>query len=123
MTDRVLAEVLMAYADDLQKGAVNREIYLRQVPGRRDELEALLRLTERIKWALVPVRPSLTFVKSLARQLAMADNGKTVRTARGYRRGIFIGAAAVGSVLSAIGLVAYLVRSRAQIKTQVASTG
>lgn len=124
MTDKVLAEVLMAYADDLNnKGMVERETYLSQVPDQRDELEALLRLTERIKQALVPVRPLPTFVKNLTRQWATADRGKTARTARGHRREIFIGAAAVGSALSVIGLVTYLIRSRAQIKTQVASTG
>ena len=121
MTGKVLTEVLMAYADDLNKGAGKREIYLEQVPGPRDELEVLLDLTERLGRALVPVRPSLAFVNSLARHLAVGDGGKVGRSARGLRRGIFIGAAAVGSVLSVIGLVAYLVRNRMQVGTQVVS--
>jgi hypothetical protein len=123
MADKVLVETLIAYADDLNQGLVDREIYLRQVPDRRGELEALLRLTDRLKQALVPVRPSATFVKGLARQWVRADGGEMSRTARDYRRGIFLGAAAVGSALSVIGLVAYLVRNREQVKTQVASTG
>jgi hypothetical protein len=123
MADKVLVETLIAYADDLNQGVVDREIYLSQVPDRRGELEALLRLTDRLKQALVPVRPSATFVKSLARQWVRADCGEMPRTARDYRRGIFLGAAAVGSALSVIGLVAYLVRNREQVKTQVASTG
>ena len=123
MADKVLVETLMAYADDLNQGMVDREIYLSQVPDRRYELEALLRLTDRLKQALVPVRPSATFVKSLARQWVRADCGEMPRTTRDYRRGIFLGAAAVGSALSVIGLVAYLVRNREQVKTQVASTG
>lgn len=123
MADKVLVETLMAYADDLNQGMVDREIYLSQVPDRRYELEALLRLTDRLKQALVPVRPSATFVKSLARQWVRADCPEMPRTARDYRRGIFLGAAAVGSALSVIGLVAYLVRNREQVKTQVAPTG
>lgn len=123
MAGKVLVETLIAYADDLNQGLVDREIYLRQVPDRRGELEALLRLTDRLKQALVPVRPSATFVKSLARQWVRADRGEMARTARDYRREIFLGAAAVGSALSVIGLVAYLVRNRGQVKTQVASTG
>jgi hypothetical protein len=123
MSDKALVEALMAYADDLNSGTVDREVYLRQVPDRRDELEALLHLTDRLKEALVPVRPSATFVKNLAKRWVKADREKSVRTARGHWREIFIGAAAVGSALSVIGLVAYLVRNRERVEAQVASTG
>ena len=119
MADKVLAEVLVAYADDLNKGVAERGAYLKQVPGQRDELEALLHLTEQLKRALVPIRPSLKFVNNLAQQLAVGSDMES--SVRSHRRGIFIGAAAVGSALSVIGLVAYLVRSRMQVKTQVAS--
>ena len=120
---RMLAEVLMAYADDLNKGPVNREVYLGRVPDQRGELETMLRLTEQIKQALVPVQPSPAFVRSLARRLAVAGDEETMPPMRNHWREIFIGAAAVGSALSVIGLVAYLVRSRVQMKAQVASTG
>ena len=118
MTDKVLTEVLAAHADDLNRGKADRKVYLKQAPDQREELEALLRLTERIKRALVPVQPSPTFVKNLVRQLVVADDKGAARPARGYRREVVIGAAAVGSALSVIGLVAYLVRSRAQVKAQ-----
>jgi hypothetical protein len=121
MNDKEVAEVLMAYADDLNRGAVDREKYLERVSGHGDELEALLHLTERLKRTLVPIRPSLTFVNNLARQLAFSGGGEAEYKARGHRREIFIGAAAIGSALSVIGLVAYLIRNRMQVKTQVAS--
>lgn len=123
MADKVLADILVAYADSLNRGVANREPYLKQVPSQRHEVEALLRLTEQIKRALVPVRPSPVFVKNLARQLVAADNKNMVQLMRSHRRGVFIGVAAVGSALSVLGLVAYLVRSRTQVKAQVASTG
>ncbi len=123
MFDRTLAEVLMAYADELNRGTGQREGHVNQFPDRRADLEALLRLTERIKKALVPVRPSPTFVTNLARQLVTVDMSKMARAARNYRRVIFIGAAAVGSALSVIGLITYLVRNRTHVKTQIASTG
>jgi hypothetical protein len=121
MNDKEIAEVLMAYADDLNRGAVDRGKYLERVSGHGDELEALLHLAERLKRTLVPIRPSLTFVNDLARQLAFSGSGEAEHAARGHRREIFIGAAAIGSALSVIGLVAYLVRNRMQVKTQVAS--
>ncbi len=123
MTDKALAQVLMAHADDLNREAADREFYLRRIPDRRAELEVLLHLTEQIKQTLVSVQPSPTFVQDLARQLAVTDNSRVERPLQDHRREIFIGAAAVGSALSVIGLVAYLVRSRIQVKTQVASTG
>jgi hypothetical protein len=123
MTDKLLAEVLTAYADDLNKGIANREVYLAQGAEKQNELQALLYLTERLKRTLVPVQPAATFVQNLGRQLAIIGRGKTTRVVRGHWREIFVGAAAVGSAVSVIGLVAYLVRNRAQVKTPIASTG
>jgi hypothetical protein len=123
MNDRVWVEVLMAYADDLNRGEVVREYYLEQIPDQSCGLKALLHLTERVKQALVPVQPSPTFVKDLAQQLVITNNRRVECPGRRHWREIFIGAAAVGSALSVIGLVAYLLRSRVQVKTQVASTG
>lgn len=123
MTDRELTEVLAAHADDLTRGQINREICLKRVPDRREELETLLRLAEQVKSSLVPVQPSPTFVRNLVRQLVLADDEESARPAHGYRREVVIGAAAVGSALSVIGVVAYLVRNWAQIKARVGSAG
>ena len=120
MADKVLMGLLAAHADNLNRGKADRKVYLKRAPDQREELEALLRLAEQIKRALVPVQPSPTFVKNLVRQLVVVDNEEP---ARGYRREVVIGAAAVGSALSVVGLIAYLVRSRARVKAPVASTG
>jgi hypothetical protein len=123
MTDKLLAEVLTAYTDDLNRGIASREIYLAQETEKQDELQALLYLAERLKRTLVSVQPSAKFVQNLGCQLAAIGHGKTMRVVRDHWREIFVGAAAVGSAISVIGLVAYLVRNRAQVKTPIASTG
>lgn len=113
----------MAYADDLNKGGKGQEFYLRQISDQSTESEVLLQLMERIRQTLVPVQPSPTFVKDLARQLAVNENGRAKHPIQDHWREIFIGVAAVGSALSVIGLVAYLLRNRMQVKTPVASIG
>lgn len=123
MKDKRLTQALAVYADDLNRGLSNREACLRQFPDRSGELEAWLDITEQIQQALVPVQPSTAFVKDLARQLTDIG-GRTVEGAvRDRWQGLFIGVAAIGSALSVIGLVAYLVRNRGQVKPQVISMG
>lgn len=123
MTDKAVIEMLAAYTDSLNRGEADCQIYLRQAPDQYEELESLLSLAEQIKQALVPVQPSPAFVKNLIQRLVVAPNERVARLARGHRRGVVIGAAAVGSALSVIGIIAYLVRSRAQMKARVASIG
>ncbi len=123
MKDKRLAQVLAVYADDLTRGLSNREAYLRQISDRSGELEALLNITERIQQTLVPVQPSAAFVKDLARQLTDIGSRKVEGAVRDHWQGLFIGVAAIGSALSVIGLVAYLVRNRGQVKPQVISMG
>ncbi len=120
MNDNTLMEVLAAYADDLNNGRADRETCLRQFSGRHEELKTLLHLAEQVKQVLVPVEPSPTFVQKLLRQLVVADGQEQ---ARSYRREVVIGAAAVGSVLSVIGIVAYLLRNRTEMKVQATSAG
>ena len=125
MADKVLTEILAAHADALSQKRVNRDMYLRQVSNSKqhEELESLLRLTEQLERTLVPVQPSPAFVKNLIRQLVVTSDKELARPARGYRRWMFIGAAAVGSLLSVVGIVAYLLRNRMQVKTQITSAG
>jgi len=123
MTDMTVAEVLTAYTDDLNRGTAKREVYLGQVAAKQDELRALLDLAEQLKWILVPIQPSPVFVANLARQLSAASAGRVTHALRDHWREIVLGAAAVGSALSVVGLVAYLVRQRGQVKAPIASTG
>ena len=123
MADMTVAEVLTAYTDNLNRGTAKREVYLRQGAGKQDELRTLLDLAEQLKWVLVPIKPSPVFVANLARQLGAASAGRVTHAFRDHWREIVFGAAAVGSALSVIGLVAYLVRNRGQAKAPIASTG
>jgi len=123
MTDMTVAEVLTAFTDNLNTGTARREVYLEQVGRKQDELQGLLDLAEQLKRILVPVQPSPVFVANLARRLGAASAGRGTHALRDHWREIVFGAAAVGSALSVVGLVAYLLRHRGQVKAPIASTG
>ncbi len=93
-----------------------------------DELEAeaylqqpsVVELTARLRQAMVPVEPSAAFVRSLGRELVAASR-RTRRLSPGVRRGILIGAAALGSVASVAGvLTVVLLRRRSHLGRSVA---
>jgi hypothetical protein len=124
MADEGLVRLLAAHSDDGNQSRTARQVCLRQARSPFDESESLLHLVEQLKQALVPVQPSPKFVQNLLRQLIVTDKKEPARQPmRSYRRGVVIGAAAIGSALSVIGIVAYLVRNRLQMKARVASAG
>jgi hypothetical protein len=114
MAENVVVEVLAAHADRLVGNEANGEDYLNLFPDYQAELTPLLRIAERVKAVLVPVMPSPAFEAGLKQDLLAAaigraegqKNRKPVSFLR--RRGVLIGAAAVGSVLSVAGIVAAL---------------
>jgi len=127
MSDNVVVEVLAAHADYLigaeAGGGVSKE-YLDLFPAYQAELTPLLGIAERVKAALVPVAPSRAFEAGLKQDLLAAaikraeeeEDKKRVSFLR--RRGVLIGAAAVGSALSVAGIVAaLLLRQRAIART------
>jgi hypothetical protein len=123
MSDKVVVEVLAAHADHLMGDGPESEDYLKLFPDYRAELKPLLRIAERVRAALVPVRPSPAFEAGLKQDLIEAaiqraeerENKKRVSFIR--RRGVLIGAAAIGSVLSVAGIVAaLLLRQRAMAR-------
>lgn len=67
------------------------------------ELTALMALAKQVKAALTPVRPAPTFVEALGRELTQTE-ASAVEVFPTRRRPWIIGAAAVGSVLSFLGL-------------------
>lgn len=74
---------------------------------------AMMELTNRLRQAMVPVEPSAAFVRSLGQELVAAAR-RTPRMSPRLRRGILIGAAALGSVASVAGVVTVvLLRRRA----------
>ncbi len=113
VSDNVIVEVLAAHADHLVGNKDNGEEYLNLFPAYQAELAPLLRIAERVKAALVPVRPSPAFEAGLKQDLLAAavqradarESEKRFTFLR--RRGVLIGAA-VGSVLSVVGIVVAL---------------
>jgi len=115
MAEKVLIEILASHADQLIKGGAREGDYLC-----REELGPLLTVAEKVKRALVPVEPAPAFRRRLRKGLLAAAHQRLARQpadrglALGSRRGILIGAAALGSAVSVVGVIAYLVRSRAK---------
>ncbi|MBC7249879.1 MAG: hypothetical protein H5T62_06290 [Anaerolineae bacterium] len=81
-------------------------------PGAQVDLESLKAVAARVQQALLPVEPSPDFVRDLRRRLcAMAEQRQPSKSFAG-RRGLFIGAAVLGSVVSVAGIVAYVIYAR-----------
>jgi hypothetical protein len=120
MSDNVIVEVLAAHADQLIGDGAESEEYINLFPTYRAELTPLLGIAERIKATLVPVAPSPAFEAGLKQDLLAAaikraeEKEEKRRVSFLRRRGVLIGAAAVGSALSVAGIVAaLLLRQRA----------
>ena len=120
MSDNVIVEVLAAHADQLAGNGADGEDYLNLFPTYRAELAPLLGIAERLKAALIAVEPATAFEAGLRQDLMKAaikraeEKEKRRRIPRLRRRGILIGAAAVGSALSVAGIIAaLLLRQRA----------
>ena len=123
MSDNVVVEVLAAHADHLMDDGPESEDYLNLFPAYRAELTPLLEIAERVKAALVPVTPSPAFEAGLKQDLLEAaiqraeEKEEKKRVSFLRRRGVLIGAAAVGSALSVAGIIAaLLLRQRAMAR-------
>jgi hypothetical protein len=123
MSDNVVIEVLAAHADHLMDDGPESEDYLNLFPAYRAELTPLLGIAERVKAALVPVTPSPAFKAGLKQDLLEAaiqraeEKEEKKRVSFLRRRGVLIGAAAVGSALSVAGIIAaLLLRQRAMAR-------
>ena len=120
MRKRRAAKVLIAHADELI-GRPEAMHDLEVTDAERAQLAALFRVTDRLRDTMVPVSPSAAFVRSLGRELANTAKHQIAITRR-MRRGVLIGAAAVGSLVSiasivgAIVLVVMRLRARANAR-------
>jgi hypothetical protein len=129
MADRKLIEILATHADKLNAGVSKEAEYLAALPERQDTLQPLLALARKVKDALAPVEPDPAFRENLrlgllaaARQRlasrpSLQAEGSTksqrpVHLFRRHRKEILIGAAALGSVVSVAGIVAYWIHAR-----------
>ena len=129
MADREWIEILATHADKLNAGTNEEAEYLATLPEQQDTLQPLLALARKVKDALAPVEPDAAFRENLRLSLLAAahqwlasrlslqaeDSTKSPRPVhlfRRHRKEILIGAAALGSVVSA-GIVAYWIHTRA----------
>jgi hypothetical protein len=110
MHEDVIADILAAHADHLVRNQSRNEDYLSLLCDYRAELVPLLQIAERVRAKLVPVAPSPAFEAGLRQDLLAAARQRTEEPRVPFlrRKGIIIGAAAVGSVLSVAGIVAAL---------------
>jgi hypothetical protein len=120
MEGKVLVEILAAHADQLNKGQGKGSDYLTMFPDHQEKLKPLLEMAEKVKGVLAPVEPAPAFCQSLYEDLLAAGQrrlaGEIPQLAKGHRRQLLIGAAAVGA-----GALAYFIRSRAAAEAQSAS--
>ena len=129
MADRELIEILATHADKLNAGVNEEAEYLAALPEHQDTLQPLLALARKVKDALATVEPDAAFCESLrlsllatARQRSVSrpslqaegatKSQRPVLLFRRHRKEILIGAAALGSVVSVAGIVAYWIHAR-----------
>jgi hypothetical protein len=125
MEEKVLVEILAAHANQLGRSQRKESDYLAMFPDYQERLKPLLETAERIKGVLKPVEPAPAFCQSLHEALLAAGRRRLTegvpQLARSHRKQILIGAAALGSVVSVVGALAYFIHSRAIAKAQPAS--
>ena len=122
MDTREIREILAIHADEL----VNPETRPSRGLSRHDRVQGLLDLAEQVQGLLVPVEPDIDFRRRLHGDLVLeAQRRQTTQEVSPlvqHRKGILIGAAAVGSVASVAGLViAFLLRQRHKEATRIAT--
>jgi hypothetical protein len=110
MDEWSIEDILASHAEALNSG----QRTWAATPG-DESLRSLLAVAELVQKALVPVQPSPGFVRSLGKNLVVSTrHGRQALTAR-TRRAALIGAAVLGSLVSAasvVGIVAYMMRHR-----------
>lgn len=113
MDEQSIEDILSAHAEALNRG---QRTWTAPSDDTGDEsLRSLLAVAELVQKALVPVQPNPGFVRGLGKNLlASARHGRQVLTAR-TRRAALIGAAVLGSLVSAasaVGIIVYVMRHR-----------
>jgi len=132
MADKELIEILAAHADKLNVGASEETERLAMLPEYQDTLRPLLTVARKVKDALAPVELDPAFCENLRLSLLAAAHQRLasrlsskprcpVHLFRRHKKEILIGAAALGSVVSVAGIVAYWIHSRAAKAQRVLS--
>lgn len=114
MNQQTIADILSAQADRLIAGEWDAA-GLEDEDAQLEALAPLMELAERVQSSLTPVEPSPVFVQSLSRQLSAKWVQSSREMTRRARSATFVVAAALGSavsVISAVGIILYLLRHR-----------
>lgn len=122
MDDRQMREVLATHADQLVNLRPGPPVSL----APNDRAQGLLDLAEQLNALLVPVVPDAHFRRRLHGDLILKAQRRQAEPVEGlfqqHRTGILIGAAAVGSVASVVGVaVAFVLRHRQKTATRIAT--
>ncbi|MDY7039531.1 MAG: hypothetical protein SVX38_01560 [Chloroflexota bacterium] len=113
MGENLLRDMLTPRSDVLNGGKENHKARLIGIPGQQSDSESLMTLAAKVGKALLPVEPSPAFVQGLRRSLVAMSVRKRPRASLPVKRGLLIGAAALGSAMSVVGIIAYVVYVRA----------
>jgi len=122
MDNRQVRELLATHADQLVNLQAGPSISL----APNDRVQGLLDLADQLHGLLVPVVPDAHFRRRLHGDLILQAQRRQPEPEEGlfqqHRTGILIGAAAVGSVASVVGVaVAFVVRHRNKAATRIAT--
>lgn len=122
MDNRQVRELLATHADQLINLQAGPPVSLPP----NDRAQGLLDLAEQLHGILVPVVPNAHFRRRLHGDLVLKAQGRQAEPEEGlfqqHRTGILIGAAAVGSVASVVGVaVAFVLRHRQKTATRIAT--
>lgn len=116
---RVHADELMARRDARRWKGPQKTI-------RSDQVQGLLDLAEELQGILVPTKPNVDFRRRLHGELLLEAQRRQAEPQpsrfQQHRKGILIGAAAIGSVASVVGvIIAFVLRYRQSRATHIAS--
>jgi hypothetical protein len=103
--------------DELTHASIDEaalETWLAEVFEVPVEPSAMRALVGNVRETLVPVEPSPDFVRNLGCALAQAASQRQQPLRRRYRRAVWFGLAAAGSVASIVGMMVYVAHHRSR---------
>jgi hypothetical protein len=119
---RETKEILAAHADQLGRPTVSPDWKV----TRNNQVQGLLDLAEQLHGILAPVEPDAHFRRRLHGELILEAQRRQAEPPgnlfQQHRKGILIGAAAVGSLASVVGvIIAFVLRHRHSRATHIAT--
>ncbi len=111
MEGDMIANILAAHADALNRDEYATDDFLSRYPAQANDLASLFRLAEAIRETMPPVKPSDLFRVSLSRQLGNFSSSMSPVDGPDERgEGRWWTVVAAGSLISVAGLAIYLMR-------------